>query len=618
MAVQLFVSEKSGQVGLQFWGDHWEEIRLEVQMYGGDFKKEAVLDSRGTPHSESWLVPVNSCRFLLKDLNEIEKLRVPQDVEALFQYHEAKRYRVPYHRELFLADSFRGDHQEEGLKKFITWSRHAVFWEMRMGKTPIIAAVLNHLWKYGYTDKLLVLCPPESVYNFDHELELWATFYPGNPDEVYIADTKHREPFQPHHKIVIMTYRFLVAYSDELYKKKNKKTSRKYTKNVVDVSNWGTCRTLVCDESHTLKSSKGRSWKLVKFIKDQFENRYILTGTPSPYEIQDLYTQICFLDETLVPDSYGAFVHHIAFTDSADPHSIGKITGYREKNLKEWLESISHLVSREMSADRIEDHVENYWCEPSPLQKEIYQELVSTDLHRIQEKEGRISATAVSNRFSYYQSILDNPGLLVKNFEEGKLSQITSAKLWGLLQKWTFDQHGKLEMIDTLVARYLDEEHEKKLVIWSGHPDSLEGLKIHLEKQGRTCIVAHGQVEQQEGESPAARSRRLVQEFWESPAQILLASYLTLNSAIGLHNANRAIYLDRPWDWGRYAQSQKRIHMENPVPVIINPMIFRKTLEEEQERRLTDRAIVNNADLYKKDALTTEDLRYIFNGGKKP
>lgn len=617
MPIRLFVPQKSGFVGLQFWGDHWEELRLEVQMYGGDYKAEH-LDQLGLPQQNSWLVPINSMKFLFKDLQEIEPFRTPNEIEKLLPVPEAKRYRVPYERELFLGEKFRDEYQEAGLKKFITWSRHAIFWEMRLGKTPTITAALNHLWKYGFTDRLLVLCPPESVYNFDHELERWATFYPEDPSEVYIADTKNRQPFQPHHKIVIMTYRFLVAYSDELYKKKNKRTSRKYTKNVVDVSNWGTIRTLVMDESHAVKSHKSRAWKLVKFIKDQFENRYILTGTPSPLAIQDLYTQIMFLDESLVPDSYGAFVHHIAITDSIDPHSVGNVVSYREKNLKDWLDSISHLVSREMSPDRIEDRVENYWCEPSPLQKQIYQELVSTDLRRIQEKEGRLTISSVSNRYSYYQSALDNPVLLFRSFEEGKLSRVSSAKLWELLQKWTFEQHGKLESLDELVKRYLDEEKEKKLVIWSGHPESLNGLKAHLEKQGRTCVVAHGQVEQLPGESPAGRSRRLVKEFWETDAQIILASYLTLNSAIGLHNSNRAIYFDRTWDWGRYAQSQKRIHMDNPIPVIINPLIFRKTLEEEQERRLTDRAYMNNSPIYQKEALSVEDLAYIFNGGKKP
>jgi hypothetical protein len=125
--------------------------------------------------------------------------------------------------------------------------------------------------------------------------------------------------------------------------------------------------------------------------------------------------------------------------------------------------------------------------------------------------------------------------------------------------------------------------------------------------------VTHGQTLLSSGKNRAQQTYDTVQDFWKLPNKILIASYLTTSAAISLHNACRAIFFDRPWDWGRYAQALKRIHMENDHEIEINPIVFGGTLEVDQEKRLIERESYNNA-LWQKEEMTLEDLQTVLQG----
>lgn len=54
---------------------------------------------------------------------------------------------------------------------------------------------------------------------------------------------------------------------------------------------------LVIDESTKFKSSKAKRFKLLKSKLDLFKRRYILTGTPAPNSLKDLFSQFYLLDK---------------------------------------------------------------------------------------------------------------------------------------------------------------------------------------------------------------------------------------------------------------------------------------------------------------------------------
>jgi SNF2 family DNA or RNA helicase len=64
---------------------------------------------------------------------------------------------------------------------------------------------------------------------------------------------------------------------------------------------------LVIDESSKFKSAKSKRFKLLKKNLDRFDRRYILTGTPTPKSLEDLWSQVYILDKG---EALGKFVTH--------------------------------------------------------------------------------------------------------------------------------------------------------------------------------------------------------------------------------------------------------------------------------------------------------------------
>jgi SNF2 family DNA or RNA helicase len=67
------------------------------------------------------------------------------------------------------------------------------------------------------------------------------------------------------------------------------------------------CNMLVVDESSKFKSHSAKRFKKLKKQLDQFQRRIILTGTPAPNSMMDLYPQVYLLDQG---EALGRFITH--------------------------------------------------------------------------------------------------------------------------------------------------------------------------------------------------------------------------------------------------------------------------------------------------------------------
>jgi len=594
------------------WGRYGWDLGTTAKECLGSTWKDRVIIEDGSAVEQCFTFPYFGGKAVIEALLKIDSdCILPVSVSRRFNVpKEAKRLRVPYRRELFLGDSFFGAYQEAGIKKIISWNRHALFWEMRMGKNPALLAGLNHHWVDGRFDKLLFLGPPEAIYEFKRALQRWSVFYPEEPDAIYVADPKHREPFQPQHRIVLMTYGFLYALMQAEAKKETGARVAHLVKNrLTAIEKWGTTRCLVTDESHSIKNAHSTYWKSIKLIKKHFEFRYVLTGTPVPQGMEDLWTQMTLLDSGLSYAEYGHHVRSIAVVDGGrtgfDDNIVERIP---EKEFA-WYKSVEHLISREIKPDRIEKYIANTWAEPSDKQMEIYQALIDETLLRIMEEQGEVTVRSVENLFPHFSLALDNPGILQERVREGVL--VPGPKLSGALKKWNFSDHGKLPMLDLLIEKYLEQDGEPKLVIWSGHPATLDALGEYYSRYNP--VVAHGQIAQDRGQSKAERNDALVEKFKSDPKKkILFASYLVLNASIDLSISHRAIFFDRPWNWAKYSQSLSRIFLEPKRPIIINPLVFVDTLEVEQDQRLSEHSERNIS--LGNEPMTRASLQKLFRG----
>lgn len=587
--------------------DHFEEVLSILGREGHHFTwkpKFYEVDSK------VWLAPINNCEEALKELMDLEGPFPISDniLDAIEEStkKETIRIRNPYKRELLVSEP-KGPYQVRAIKAGAQQNRLYLAHKMGLGKTFMVVGILNHLFNRNLIDRVLICAPTESVINFKRELLRFNSFGL-KEEEIYIASSKKRTPFTNEYKIAIMTYRSFLMISDDAYKLEHKKISKKYRTPCIKLGEWGTNRAIILDEAHMIKNKQARSSSVLHLHKNFFDYRYLLSGTPYPMGVADLYSQITFLDSARIQGSYQDFTAQIG--NVGNRFSDYALTSYKEKEVKKFLKSIDDLLIREFSEDNLDlpdKIVKNIYVEQNSKQKAIYQSFVSYILDANKSKNGRVVMKEIFSNFPYLSLALDNPSIL-----EGKIEFQQDPELYKMIKKWKFEDHSKLPATSSLLNRYIKEEG-KKVILWSGHPKTIKQLGEYYKQYNP--ILIHGEMEIPKGVSKAEYRDSLIEEFKHNPKhKIIIASYLMIARAVNITEAPRAIYFDRSWNFEIWDQSQKRNHrIGTTEEVIINPIIIEHTLEERQEKVLQQRGRIDR-DLLKYDSLTQSEWKSLFQG----
>ncbi len=417
----VILIENEDLLGVKISGDdHFEELKDCLKDHEFAWKPEGFLC-----YDKIWVEKIDRAKPAIKDLLKIEEFEVTDYLwDRMTPKLETKKYRIPYKKE-YLASEPIAEYQERAIKKASKQTRLLLAHKQGLGKSYMIISAINHIWNNGLADKILVVCPTESVYNFRREILRFAMF-PVTKDEIYIADVDHREPFQPEIKIVIAKYRTFLMLSDNVYRKKNKKKIEKeekrtgkkirtfnYRKPTLPLEEWGTNRIIVVDESHSIKELKSRQTKILHLHKKFFKFRYELSGTPWPTGVKDLYSQMTFLDPNLIPMSYRSWIKTVA--NIGTKWSDYEIRNYRENDVKQFMDSINDWIIREFVEDNVdipEQYLKRYWVPFNRKHRALYKSYISYKMQEIKINFGRIVVKEVYRDFPNIMLALDNPCIL--------------------------------------------------------------------------------------------------------------------------------------------------------------------------------------------------------------
>lgn len=500
----------------------------------------------------------------------------------------------------------KGEFQTIGIKKGLNQNRYLYAYEMGLGKTYIVINVLNHLFHDKSINKVMVVVPGEALYNWRRELMMFGNFV--DYDEIQIASATNRKPFTNDCKVVITTYRTLVMLSDDSYKEKHKgKKSTKYRSAQIPFEDWGTDRAIVLDESHFIKNMKSRQSKVINFHKNFFDYRYLMTGTPTPNTVDEYYNQINFMDESIIDKNYYTWIKEIANT--GNKYSDYGINFFYPTKVEAFVKSIKPWVGRVFTTDVMDMPdltIQNIYSHLNEKQLKIYRALTTEVLHTIKEKDGIIRTHEVENEFPFISLALDNPSIL-----RGKFSSEHNTDLHLLLKKWKFKDHSKLPQVDSLVNKYVDDDH--KIIMWSGHPVTMDELGEYYKKFNP--VIIHGQIEVPKGKDRKQHYDDLLDGFKKDPSsKMLIASYIVLSTAVNITEAPRAIYFDRSYNSVFWQQSIKRNHrIGQEENVIINPVLLEQSLDVRLDKVLNKKVDLNE-NLLNNDTLPAGEWRKIFEG----
>lgn len=578
--------------------DNLELIRLYPKIKFDKNKKCYISDKRNTV-------------YLLNNFKDEDIQYLPYKelvLEKLKKELEVKRLRVNFDNNLLKSPPLKGkddlneNYQIDDIKKIISYNRYYLALEMRLGKTYIMINALNHFFKNNLIDCCLIVCPSNILYNWKKEI---IRFNSVNitEDEIYIVDTDNREPFISNKKMVIMTYRnYLMLYEDS-YKKIHKTRPKKiYSSINLNIDKWFNNRCIIFDEAHRLANIDNKTYKICNNNKNYFEYRYLLSGTPYPNRFSEIWGQLSIMDENILNIDYLSFVKKI-YKCEIRYYTLYKIIEEYNDKIMEYKNLIKPYFTRRLTRRTIDlpKIIENkIYYDLSSKQLSLYKLFVNNTLNEIKNESGNISKKEVLMKLPYILQVIHNPNILKENeklFDDKELMKS--------INSFKFKDLKKLELLEDLLEKYIEEEH-KKTIIWCYHPLSIQYLTEHFKKYNPVSI---------NNDIKKIEDRDYHINLFKNNIdnKLLILSFLVFKEGINLNEASRVIYFERDYSLVNYNQSYFRnLSIDNKDEIIYNVFIANKTLEVSQDYILENKINLNKSD--DSEIMDLNRLKNIFDG----
>ncbi|XP_068240504.1 TATA-binding protein-associated factor 172 [Palaemon carinicauda] len=358
---------------------------------------------------------------------------------------------------------------------------------------------------------------------------------------------------------------------------------------------------VILDEGHIIKNGKTKSSKAIKQLKAQ--HRLILSGTPIQNNVLELWSLFDFL----MPGFLGTERQFMARYSKPILQSRDAKSSSREQEagvlaMEALHRQVLPFLLRRLKEDVLQDLppkiTQDYYCELSPLQEQLYEDFARTqanqnitDALRIPDLGGEESApkaqSHVFQALQYLRKVCNHPKLVIKpqhpEYERmtaklkesnSSLSDIShSAKLPALKQLLLDCGIG----VDSVTGTEAVVSQHRALIFCQlkAMLDIIEKdlLKQHL--PGVTYLRLDGSV-------PAGSRHALVQRFNADPSiDLLLLTTQVGGLGLNLTGADTVIFVEHDWNPMRDLQAMDRAHRIGQKKVVnVYRLITKGTLEE--------------------------------------
>lgn len=403
------------------------------------------------------------------------------------------------------------------------------------GKTTVVYAAYDRLKAEGVVEKLLVAAPRSAFRPWEDEfIECFGrppavARISGNP-----ADRQTIYAASRHSEVFLCTYQML---SNDLEHIQQLLSRHKFM--------------VVLDESHYVKRLRGGTWAgAILQVAPLARARAVLSGTPIPNGLQDLWTQITFLyPDRSVLGTQEQYETRIARGDSVE-------------SIRESIRPFYWRV-RKTDLKLPRARIRPVRIDFQPVQAKIYEALA------IQVLEELISAQDDRLRFREWRKArvvrllqaASNPTLLARASEEFSVPALPpdAVGLSDLVERYAeYETPGKFLRTRQLVEELVRQE--EKVVIWSSFVHNLEMLdRVFPDIEH---VVVHGGIARDATEDVDKNREDLIELFKTDPeVKVMIANPGACAESISLHRAcTKAVFIDRTFHAAQFLQAMDRIH----------------------------------------------------------
>jgi SNF2 family DNA or RNA helicase len=342
-------------------------------------------------------------------------------------------------------------YQAEAIKLCISQACAGLLMAPGLGKTSVIYSVVSILLSKKMIKRTLVICPLRPAYRvWPHQKDRFEQF---KHLRVSLLHGKDKEKRLHEDSDICVINPEGLAWLFGAKKVGNKMVLDpgrvQWIKSMFDV--------LVVDESTKFKDAQSNRFKLLKAFVPHFKRRYILTGTPTPNGLLDLFGQVYILDEGA---ALGRFITHYR-TAFFYPHGFG---GYEwlpqadaENRIFEKIAPLVYRVSAKGNLDLPALLVDDIFVDLPPAARVIYDRMDSSMMAEVAAGNVVAANAAVAS---------------------SKCRQVANGNI--------FDEHGDAHFVhaaklDALADLLEQLQGEPCLITYEFVPDAaaiMQGLKI--------------------------------------------------------------------------------------------------------------------------------------------
>lgn len=315
---------------------------------------------------------------------------------------------------------------------------------------------------------------------------------------------------------------------------------------------------VVADESSSFKNHAAKRFKSLAHMYSHIKRMILLTGTPTPKGLIDLWAQIYLLDRgQSLGRTYTSFREHYFIPDQ---RSQTVIYSYKPKDTAEndALRAISHLCVSMKSEDYltlppvIEDIVP---VQLSPKAQRDYDEMETRMVLELVESGEEITAVSAAALST-------------------KLQQLANGAVYDELRNVHEIHDCKIEAFKELI----EQLSGKPALVFYNFKHDLERLKAALDKSKLIVKELKGATEER--------------EWNEGKIDILLAHPASTAYGLNLQDGgNHVIWFGLNWSLELYQQANKRLHRQGQKEkVIIHHLISIGTRDEDMMEALNRKA----------------------------
>ncbi|RVU01323.1 DEAD/DEAH box helicase [Mucilaginibacter limnophilus] len=338
---------------------------------------------------------------------------------------------------------------------------------------------------------------------------------------------------------------------------------------------------VILDESQNIKNPSSKSYQAVKQLKSRF--KLILSGTPVENSVNDLWTQMSFINPGLL-GSQQFFLNEF-------------VTPIEKKKDEEKARRLQALIkpfvmrrTKEQVATELPPKTENlFYCQMSEEQGEVYEKVKSE--YRNELLKSIEDGSYAKKQIQVLQGLV-------------KLRQIANHPL--MIDEEYEGDSGKFENVVHTLSNVLDGGH--KVLVFSQFVKQLGIYREHFEKEGIPYVYLDGAT-QNRGD--------VVKRFQEDEkTRVFLISIKAGGVGLNLTQADYVFILDPWWNPAVEQQAIDRTHRIGQTKnVFIYKFITKDTVEEKilalQQRKLSvARSLITTEESFIK-SLSAEDIKEI-------